>query len=260
MCLMCLMKENDYLYYTLFSTLLICTTLFFYQSYPIKEVTNNDNGENLAAAHVVVPLQEQEMTLARVDPVAVAMETVEEKIPDEAEFNKDNTIDEGRRFVLQEEQEGIRELAYRGYYADVNKLYRVLITENEVVKPADAVVALGTNTPSPQAVASLEKTESAYAEKGIASWYGSKFQGNLTANGEVYDKNKFTAAHLTLPFNTLVKVTFLHTGKDVVVRINDRGPHISGRIIDLSAAAAEEIGLRPHGLGKVSIEVVTNGS
>lgn len=86
---------------------------------------------------------------------------------------------------------------------------------------------------------------------GIASWYGPGFHGNRTANGEVYDMNAFTAAHKTLPFNTWVKVT--SNGRSVFVRINDRGPYIGGRIIDLSRASAETIGL--SGIGFVQVEI-----
>ena len=89
---------------------------------------------------------------------------------------------------------------------------------------------------------------------GIASFY---WQDQMTANGERFNKHDLTAAHKTLPFGTLVKVTRLKNGKSVVVRINDRGPFIKGRIIDLSVAAASKIGLtRKVGITKVKIEVV----
>ena len=78
-------------------------------------------------------------------------------------------------------------------------------------------------------------------EEGLASWYGGKFQGRLTSSGEVFDTNLLTAAHKTLPFGTLVKVTNLANGRSAVVKINDRGPFVEGRIIDLSRAAAEQI-------------------
>lgn len=90
--------------------------------------------------------------------------------------------------------------------------------------------------------------------EGLASWYGDRFAGRLTANGERFNPNKFTAAHKTLKFGTRVKVT--HRNKSVVVRINDRGPFIKGRVIDLSRAAAKEIGLKKRGVGKVSLKIV----
>lgn len=94
------------------------------------------------------------------------------------------------------------------------------------------------------------------AEKGQACYYGNEFQGNRTSSGEVYDKNLFTAAHRTLPFGTMVKVSFPETGRSVWVRINDRGPHAPGRIIDLSRAAADAVGLTPYGIGRVELEAI----
>jgi len=103
-------------------------------------------------------------------------------------------------------------------------------------------------------------TLSAYEQEGMASWYGGKFQGRQTASGEIFDTNKFTAAHKTLAFGTLVKVTNLENGKSTVVRINDRGPFIPGRIIDLSRVAAVAIGLAGKGVAKVRIEELSPDS
>lgn len=91
---------------------------------------------------------------------------------------------------------------------------------------------------------------------GTASWYGPGFHGRRTANGQKFDQHELTAAHKTLPFDTRVRVTSLTTGKSVIVTINDRGPYIRGRVIDLSAAAAQVIGLRNRGVGKVKMEVL----
>ncbi len=96
-----------------------------------------------------------------------------------------------------------------------------------------------------------------YYEVGIASWYGPGFDGNLTANGEVYDMNGISAAHKTLPFGTVVEVIELDTGHRVVVRINDRGPFVEGRIIDLSRGAAEELGIINKGITKVGLRIVS---
>jgi rare lipoprotein A len=93
-----------------------------------------------------------------------------------------------------------------------------------------------------------------YEQEGLASWYGGKFQGRRTANGEIFDTAEFTAAHKTLAFGTIVKVTNLENGKSTVVRINDRGPFIAGRIIDLSRAAAVAIELAGRGVARVRIE------
>ena len=93
--------------------------------------------------------------------------------------------------------------------------------------------------------------------RGIASWYGPNFHGAQTSNGEYYDMYGHTAAHKTLPINTMVKVTNLANGKSTVVRINDRGPFVKNRIIDLSYQAAREIGVVKHGTANVELEVVS---
>jgi rare lipoprotein A len=92
----------------------------------------------------------------------------------------------------------------------------------------------------------------AWQESGLASWYGPRFHGKRTASGERFDANELTAAHKTLPFGTRVRVKSMVNGKEVVVRINDRGPFIKGRIIDLSQAAAQALGL--SGIKQVTIE------
>lgn len=94
-------------------------------------------------------------------------------------------------------------------------------------------------------------------ESGFASWYGGKFQGRKTANGETFDTNLLTAAHKTLPFNTLVKVTNLKNNQSVNVRINDRGPFVEGRIIDLSRAAAEKIDMTVSGVALVKLDILS---
>ena len=91
---------------------------------------------------------------------------------------------------------------------------------------------------------------------GVASWYGPGFHGNRSANGEIYNQNAFTAAHRNLPFGTQVRVTNLNNGLSVIVRINDRGPYVRGRIIDLSAAAARTLGMMQTGVAPVSLEVL----
>lgn len=93
-------------------------------------------------------------------------------------------------------------------------------------------------------------------EAGVASWYGHPYHGRRAANGEVYDMDKMTAAHRTLPFDTWVRVQNLSNRKTAEVRITDRGPFIRGRIIDLSRAAAREIGLIGPGVAKVRIVVI----
>ena len=90
---------------------------------------------------------------------------------------------------------------------------------------------------------------------GMASYYANKFNGRKTASGERYRSKKLTAAHRTLPFGTMVKVTNLKNGKSVVVKINDRGPYAKGRIIDLSGAAAKQIAMVSDGVVKVRVEL-----
>ncbi|MCP4747660.1 MAG: septal ring lytic transglycosylase RlpA family protein [Desulfobacteraceae bacterium] len=95
-----------------------------------------------------------------------------------------------------------------------------------------------------------------YSQKGIASWYGKKFHGRKTANGEVYNMYAMTAAHKTLPLGTFVEVKNLDNGSSVNVRINDRGPFVRGRIIDLSYAAAKRISIVGSGTAKVKIKAL----
>lgn len=97
------------------------------------------------------------------------------------------------------------------------------------------------------------------SEEGMASYYADEFHGRKTSNGETFDMNGLTAAHRSLPFNSTVKVTNLDNGQSVTVRINDRGPFVEGRIIDLSKAGARAIGMIGTGTAKVRLEVVEFG-
>jgi rare lipoprotein A len=101
--------------------------------------------------------------------------------------------------------------------------------------------------------AAAERPRGTAIETGTASWYGAGHQGRRTASGERFDMNGLTAAHPTLPFGTKLLVTNLRTGKSVHVRVNDRGPHATGHIIDLSSKAAERIGLRDAGVAPVAL-------
>ncbi|MEO8399962.1 MAG: septal ring lytic transglycosylase RlpA family protein [Ignavibacteriaceae bacterium] len=98
-----------------------------------------------------------------------------------------------------------------------------------------------------------------YTNKGewTASWYGPKFHGKVTANGEIYDQMAFTAAHKSLTFGTLLRVTNAKTKRSVIVRINDRGPYIRGRQLDLSKAAALQLGMVGKGVQRVNIEQIS---
>ena len=120
-----------------------------------------------------------------------------------------------------------------------------------MTRPSDALaitaVVLGCALGSAPAAAEGTKP----LQKGVASWYGPGFHGKKTANGERFNTNDLTAAHKTLPFGTQLRVTNERTGKSVVVRINDRGPYAHGRVIDLSKAAAQAVGI--EGVGQVSL-------
>jgi rare lipoprotein A len=100
---------------------------------------------------------------------------------------------------------------------------------------------------------------SPYREQGIASWYGRKFHGQRTSTGEVYDMFAMTAAHPTLPIPSYARVTSVASGRSVVVRVNDRGPFLHGRIVDLSYAAAHRLGIAQRGSGEVVVEAVLPG-
>ena len=99
-----------------------------------------------------------------------------------------------------------------------------------------------------------------YDDTGIGSWYGNEFAGKLTANGEIFDPELVTAAHKTLPMPSVVRVTNLDNGKSLVVRINDRGPFVAGRIIDLSREAARRIGYKDNGLARVRVQLLAEQS
>ena len=100
------------------------------------------------------------------------------------------------------------------------------------------------------------KRRNGYVERGIASWYGTKFHGQRTSSGEVYDLYKMTAAHKTLPLPTYARVTNLKNGRSVIVKINDRGPFHPNRIIDLSYVAAAKLGILEYGTGLVEVEAI----
>lgn len=96
-----------------------------------------------------------------------------------------------------------------------------------------------------------------HALMGKASWYGERFDGRSTASGEIFDSRLLTAAHRTLPFQTVVRVTELESRKSVVVKINDRGPYTEGRVIDLAKGAAEELGMIRAGVVEVRVEILS---
>jgi rare lipoprotein A len=109
-------------------------------------------------------------------------------------------------------------------------------------------------------LASVASSDRSHSLQGTASYYGKKFHGRKTASGERFNMNALTAAHKTLPLGTRVRVTNLRNGESVDVKINDRGPYVKGRIIDLSKGAAREIGMLNAGTAKVKVEVIARKS
>ncbi len=103
---------------------------------------------------------------------------------------------------------------------------------------------------------SIADNKAGFKQKGVATYYADRFHGRKTASGERYDKAAMTAAHRTLPLGTVVKVTNVHSGDTIQVEINDRGPYVKGRVLDLSRRAAQELGIFGAGRAQVQIEVV----
>lgn len=142
------------------------------------------------------------------------------------------------------------------------------LAETMTVASADVQVALRDSeatpliqdlapiTPPPAVPAPAPAVRVASVSQGTASWYGPGFFGNRTANGEVFRPGTLTAAHRTLPFGTRVRVTNLNNGRSAVVRINDRGPFVGNRVIDLGHGAAQELGVISSGLAPVKLEVL----
>ena len=137
-------------------------------------------------------------------------------------------------------------------------------TPMKAIYRAVSILALGTLLLAAPVQASLEKITLhapgiqvvTLKTRTIASWYGEKFQGRKTASGEIFDLNKLTAAHKTLPLGTIVKLKVVSTGRSVVVRINDRGPFIKGRDFDLSEEAATALGIHERGIAAVQATVI----
>ncbi|MBL8951282.1 MAG: septal ring lytic transglycosylase RlpA family protein [Myxococcaceae bacterium] len=107
---------------------------------------------------------------------------------------------------------------------------------------------------APKAVRPAPAPRADVPQGGLASFYGEGFDGKLTASGERFDRTAFTAAHKTLPFDTCVRVTVVETGKSVEVRVNDRGPFVAGRVIDVSEGAARALGIVEQGVAQVRLQ------
>ncbi|MEM6448957.1 MAG: septal ring lytic transglycosylase RlpA family protein [Cyanobacteria bacterium P01_D01_bin.105] len=160
----------------------------------------------------------------------------------------DDLVELDSRTVLPDTTEDVAEDALQV----TNRLRRLLGD----AEPVSEIEGLPEPEPEPVAAAEPQQVAIVSSNVGNASWYGPGFHGRMSANGEIFNQNALTAAHRTLPFGTYVRVTNLYNGAAVTVRINDRGPYAGDRIIDLSAAAADVIGLTGAGVGPVQVDVL----
>jgi rare lipoprotein A len=122
-----------------------------------------------------------------------------------------------------------------------------------VSNPAHPTLKVSTNKSKNRIV---KTTKNGKVQVGTASWYGKRFHGRQTASGDIYDMFQFTAASRTLPLGSMVKVTNLRNGKWVIVKVNDRGPYVGHRVMDVSYGAAQMMGFRQRGLERVKLEVI----
>jgi rare lipoprotein A len=135
--------------------------------------------------------------------------------------------------------------------------HRIIIEERRMPPPEEKeVITKETKEEKPAPPEKIEKRESRGVQYGIASWYGSDFHGRPTSSGEIYDMYQLTCAHNTLPLGTMVMVTNVENGGSLELKVNDRGPFVKGRIIDLSYAAAKILGMWEKGTAFVKVEVI----
>ena len=137
--------------------------------------------------------------------------------------------------------------------------YKTLTQEVEAIKEDGGVYKLGT-TYTALGQKYTPKEDYNYKETGIASWYGADFHNKRTANGEIYNMHAVTAAHRTLPLPSIVRVTNLENGRSIIARVNDRGPYVKNRIIDLSQKGAELLGYKMQGTARVKVEILEKES
>lgn len=196
------------------------------------------------------PLEQRLTEGLAVEIIRVDTELVSEEVSIAAKtvYKSDPTLAAGKKKVQIQAIDGSKLITYEVIRHDGAEVSRRKVSETILVQPVAGVILKGTLTVSRGATGD--------AVEGLASFYGSELHGRRTASGVPFDMYAFTAAHKSLPFGTRVKVTYLPTGKTVVVEINDRGPFVPGRTIDLSAAAAKAIGLYADGVGKVRIEII----
>jgi peptidoglycan lytic transglycosylase len=121
-----------------------------------------------------------------------------------------------------------------------------------VALPANSVAGPRASVPARRSVVPVAREE-----LGLASWYGDEFQGSATTSGELFDSKSLTAAHRTLPLGSWIRVTNLRNHKSVILKVNDRGPNVQGRLVDVSRAGAERLGFRAAGIARVSVRPVS---
>ncbi len=198
--------------------------------------------------------------LVSVKRVVLTEEREEEEVPAGLEVLSDSTLPSGTSRVKQEGFPGVRERVYQVTLVDGKEEGRELLEINVIKEAQDRIVLKGTKIVTSVVTSSRGNIRIGDVWEGIASWYGGDgdgFHGRTTANGETFDSGALTAAHRYFPFGTVVRVTHLSSSREVQVRINDRGPFTGGRIIDLSRAAAEVIGMRSSGTARVRLEIIT---
>jgi rare lipoprotein A len=139
-----------------------------------------------------------------------------------------------------------------------HKVTQQLPTPPPVAPPAEKSEPVPPRPQEPEKIEVPPGTKPIFAETGTASWYGAPYHNRRASNGEVYDMNAMTAAHLTLPLGSIVRITNLKTDHSAIVRITDRGPFVTGRIVDLSLAAAKALDVYLPGIAKVRLEVLTS--
>lgn len=178
-------------------------------------------------------------------------------IPFKTQHVNDAGLASGRRKVVVAGKPGILVRKYEKVYVDGKEEERNFLEEERISEPVNSLVHIGTKKAAPIVVARARDGRVGRVIEGLASWYGAAFHGNRTAYGDIFDKNKMTAASPSRELaGKMVRVTYLRNGRSVDVLINDYGPHLPGRVIDLSMAAACYIGMLSAGVGKVRVEVL----
>ena len=192
--------------------------------------------------------------------VNIALISEEEAVPYKTESKPDPSLERGKRKVVVAGKPGRVLKIYEVTLAEGQEESRQLVEERLLHDPGNALVMVGTKVAAPIITASARSGRDGQTGQnieGLASWYGDQFHGQKTAYGDIYDKNQYTAAYPSKEMKgKTLRVTYLKTGRSVNVVVNDYGPHAPGRVIDLSMAAARDIGLLSAGIGQVSIEVL----